>query len=184
MKPATMSIITVVRNGAATIASCLESVRNQSVACEHIIVDACSNDGTLELVRRLSPGARIVSEPDRGIYDAMNKGIALARGEVVGILNADDFYPDPDALARVAAAFAAPEVDSCYGDLLYLQMGPSGAASGQAPERARVVRVWKSGPFKAERFYRGWMPPHPTFFVRRSVYERLGGFNLDFGSAA
>ncbi len=104
----------------------------------------------------------------------MNKGIGLASGEVVGILNADDYYPSDDVLARVSAAFSDPEVGACYGDLVYVD----GADVG------RVVRFWRSGEFDPRKFYWGWMPPHPTFFVRRSVYEQHSLFNLELGSAA
>ena len=186
MSSPTISIISVVKNGASTIACCLASVRDQSIAAEHIIIDACSTDATLDIVRRVSPGARIVSEPDRGIYDAMNKGIALARGEVIGILNVDDFYPDRDVLARAAAVFRSPDIDSCYGDLHYVKdSNGTHWDHGQVdPGEHKVVRIWKSGAFNPDQFYQGWMPPHPTFFVRRHIYSKLGMFNLEMGSAA
>lgn len=199
----TISIITAVYNGAATMAGCLESVRRQSHAPEHIVIDGGSTDGTLTLLERSRPGvAQLVSEPDKGIYDAMNKGIALATGEVIGILNADDYYADERVLARVAAVFADPAVEACYGDLVYvtknrgsgfgirdsglLTQNSSGPQSGAKlkTQNFRVVRNWKSGTFRPDKFYWGWMPPHPTFFVRRSVYERFGTFNLELGSAA
>jgi len=134
-----------------------------------------STDGTLEILRkREGHGLRVVSEPDAGIYDAMNKGVALATGEVVGILNADDVYAGPQVLARVAEVFRDPSVEACYGDLVYVD-----------PEDTdRVLRYWRSGTGSPEKFRWGWMPPHPTFFVRRSVYERYGLFSLDLGSAA
>lgn len=147
-----------------------------------------------------SPITRLISEPDQGIYDAMNKGIALATGEVIGILNADDFYASPDVLSRVAAVFEDPEVMCCYGDLEYVrEAGLSFKDQGLRiegtapytpsplilhPSSFKVVRYWKSGPFSPDSFYSGWMPPHPTFFVRRSIYERFGNFRLDMGSAA
>jgi glycosyltransferase involved in cell wall biosynthesis len=118
--------------------------------------------------------SHIVSESDQGIYDAMNKGIRLAQGDIVGILNADDFYASSDILAKVAAIFADPAIDACYGDLVYMDSTDTG----------KVVRYWRSGAFSPRKFYWGWMPPHPTFFVRRWVYERFGLFNLDLGSAA
>ena len=116
--------------------------------------------------------AALVSEPDRGIYDAMNKGIARATGEVIGILNADDRYADPFVLRDVARAFEDPNVEACYGDLVYVD------------ERGKVVRYWRSGPHKRWKWFLGWMPPHPTFFVRRSVYQRYGTFDLRFPIAA
>jgi glycosyltransferase len=170
-----VSIITVAFNAAPTIAWCIESVQAQSFPAEHIIIDGGSTDGTLEVVERYRHGvARVVSEPDRGIYDAMNKGIALATGEVIGILNADDFYAGQNVLAKVAAILSDKRIDSCYGDLVYVhQANP-----------AQVTRRWKSVSFLGKSFYWGWMPPHPTFFVRRHVYEKYGTFNLALGSAA
>lgn len=198
-----ISIITAVYNGAATIADCLESVCRQSHAAEHIIIDGGSTDGTLALLERYRPGvARLVSDPDNGIYDAMNKGIALATGDVIGILNADDFYADERVLARVAAVFADPEVEACYGDLVYLKENLRSVESGVAtveseqqvaesdskvkPQNSKLTlhRYWQAGSYRPRSFYWGWMPPHPTFFVRRRIYEKYGTFNLDLGSAA
>jgi glycosyltransferase len=166
-----LTIVTAVRNGAETVAECLRSVRSQTVRPEHVVVDGRSADDTVAIVRRESPEARLLSEPDRGIYDAMNKGIAMASGEVVGILNADDRYPDARSLEPVARAFEDPAVRACYGDLVYVDGG-------------RVVRYWKAGRYDEASFYRGWMPPHPTFFVRRELYGRYGGFDLSLGTAA
>lgn len=179
-----ISIITAVYNGSSHIRHCLTSVNSQSFPAEHIIIDGASTDDTLEVVRQHSPSARTVSEADGGIYDAMNKGIALASGEIIGILNADDFYASPHALAKVARAFEDPAIDACYADLLYVRELPAPSPAQQPSSSFRTVRYWKSGSFSPDRFYRGWMPPHPTFFVRRSVYERYGLFNLKVGSAA
>jgi glycosyltransferase len=194
----TFSIITATRNSAATIAGCLASVRSQTLPVEHIIIDGASTDGTLEIVSPLtlhpSPFTRVISEPDRGIYDAMNKGIQLATGEVIGILNSDDMYAGPEVLAKVAALFEDPSVEACYGDLVYVKEAGAGhwalgTGENSSPVTVHrsplaVVRYWKSGYFSTDRFYWGWMPPHPTFFVRRSVYEKYGVFNLTLGSAA
>jgi glycosyltransferase involved in cell wall biosynthesis len=170
-----VSVVTVVRNGAATIGDCLASVAAQSHAAEQIVIDGASTDGTAGLVRAFRPPvARLVSEPDGGIYEAMNKGILLAGGEVVGTLNADDVYADAAVLAQVAAAFADPELELVYGDLEYVDRADPG----------RVVRRWRAGAFTPRSFYRGWMPPHPTVFVRRQVYERCGLFATDLGTAA
>ena len=118
----------------------------------------------------------------------MNKGVMLATGDVIGILNADDFYATPNVLAKVASVFEDPAVMSCYGDLEYVREAGTGDESTQnlklKIQNYKVVRNWKSGPFKPDKFKWGWMPPHPTFFVRRSVYEKLGLFRLDMGSAA
>jgi glycosyltransferase len=171
-----LSIITVTLNGASTLADCLNSVKMQSKGAEHIIIDGGSTDGTAALLAQYGDAtAQVVSEPDRGIYDAMNKGILLATGEVIGILNADDFYPAADILARVAAVFEDKQVQACYGDLVYVNAG----------DTTHISRYWRAGEYAgSRRFYHGWMPPHPTFFVRRSVYARCGLFNLELGSAA
>lgn len=174
LKSRPVSVVTVVKNGRRTIAECLASVAGQSAQPEHVVVDGASTDGTLELLRRAPGVARLSSEPDSGIYEAMNKGIRMATGEVVGTLNADDMYAAPDVLAAVARVFEDPSVEACYGDLEYVDRN----------DLTRVVRRWKAGPLKKEGFLRGWMPPHPTFFVRRRVYERYGVFRTDLGSAA
>ena len=171
-----ITIITVCYNSAKTIGHTLQSVNEQTHSdIEHIIIDGGSKDNTLAIIS--SEGAhvsRIVSESDNGIYDAMNKGIALASGEIVGFINADDFYASPNSLATVAAAFAKSSADSCYGDLCYVsQVDPT-----------RTVRYWRSFPFSPGSFEKSWCPPHPTFFVRLSVYHRLGGFDLSFKIAA
>jgi glycosyltransferase involved in cell wall biosynthesis len=142
---------------------------------EHIVVDGQSTDQTMQVVEQYRDAlAQVVSEPDQGIYDAMNKGISLASGEVVGMLNADDYYPSLDILSRVARVFENPDIDACYGNLRYLD----------TDDPSRVVRYWQAGDYKPRQFYWGWMPPNPTFFVRRSVYEQYGLFNLALGSAA
>lgn len=169
-----LSIITPTYNSAATLDDCLRSVRDQIVSAEHLIIDGCSQDRTLEIARSYPHVSKIISARDKGIYDAMNKGIGVASGEVIGILNSDDFYADDLVLARVVKAFADPAIDCCYGDLHYVS----------ATNTNKVTRVWKSSRCRLGAFYWGWMPPHPTFFVRRSVYERFGQFNLNLGSAA
>lgn len=165
-----ITVVTVCFNAAATIADTLDSVARQAhPEVEHLVIDGASRDATLEVVRAHGQRvARLVSEPDRGIYDAMNKGIQLAQGEVIGFLNADDVYADSGVLSRVAAAFEDPAVDACYADLEYVDPARGG----------KVVRRWKSSPFAPGAFAKGWCPPHPTFFVRRDVYRRLGGFDL------
>lgn len=169
-----ISIITATYNSASTLRGTLESVLEQGVGAEQIIIDGGSKDQTMEIVTSYPHIDKWVSEPDRGIYDAMNKGIAMASGEVIGILNSDDFYADERVLSRVAEVFTDPRVDSCYGDLKYVH----------PLDTTKVTRNWKSGSFSREAFFWGWMPPHPTFFVRRSVYEKYGCFNLELGSAA
>jgi glycosyltransferase len=163
----------------------MQSVAKQTQTPEHIIIDNASTDNTLKIVRQSAPAAKILSEPDNGIYDAYNKGIAMASGEVIGILNSDDFYTSPDVLKKVAGLFEDPLVHACYGDLEYVETLNSGCKGAMADSaRFRVVRYWKSGQYRPGSFYWGWMPPHPTFFVRKSVYEAYGLFRLDMGSAA
>jgi glycosyltransferase len=170
-----LSIITATYNSSATVRDTLDSIRRQQGAeIEHIIVDGGSKDETLAIVRQFPHVSKVVSEKDKGIYDAMNKGIRLATGDVIGILNSDDIYADDTVLADVAAAFADDRVMTVYADLQYVH----------AHDIQKVQRNWKSGPFKPRNFYYGWMPPHPTFFVRRTVYEQAGVFNLDMRSAA
>lgn len=171
-----ISVITVCYNSAETIGHTLRSVREQTHGdIEHIIVDGGSNDNTLDVVKAEGPHvAKVLSERDNGIYDAMNKGIALASGEVVAFINADDFYASPAVLTTMAAAFEKSGADCCYGDLCYVsQVDPT-----------RTVRYWCSSKFVLGSFENGWCPPHPTFFVRRAVYQRLGGFDLSFKFAA
>jgi glycosyltransferase involved in cell wall biosynthesis len=171
-----ISIITVAYNAARTIADTLESVAAQTHSdIEHIVVDGGSRDGTLDIIERYRQSlSKVISEPDRGVYDAMNKGIGLATGEVIGFINSDDFYADETALSHIAEAFSDPAVEACFADLVYVdQQDPS-----------RIVRYWKSCAYRSGLFEYGWVPPHPTFFVRRSVYERLGGFILDYHLAA
>ena len=167
-----ISIITVCLNSAGTIAGALESVGRQTFrAIEHIVVDGVSTDGTLEIVRNFTPKvAQLISEPDRGLYDAMNKGMAAATGDIIGYLNSDDVYADDDVLQKVAKAFADVNVDACYGDLVYVQQD----------DISRVVRYWRSCPYSPGLIERGWMPAHPTFFIRRSILQELGGFDIHY----
>ncbi|KQT37208.1 MULTISPECIES: glycosyltransferase family 2 protein [unclassified Methylophilus] len=166
-----ISVITVCYNSAETIQDTLTSIASQDYPdVEHIVIDGGSKDDTLEMVNAASSVKRFVSEPDNGIYDAMNKGIAMATGDIVGTLNADDFYIDNTVLSQVANVFSDPSVDVCYADLVYVY----------AKNTSRILRYWQSRPFEQGLFKKGWMPAHPTFFVRREVYEQWGNFNLDF----
>jgi glycosyltransferase involved in cell wall biosynthesis len=172
-----VSIITVVFNGADTIKQAIESVLSQKYTdIEYVIIDGASKDETIEIIRSYGNRiAKFISEPDKGLYDAMNKGLALASGDVIGILNADDFYADADVISDVVASFAAKPADSLYADLLYVDK--------DNPEK--VIRYWKSGQLKTRsQFAYGWMPPHPTFFVKRDIYVKFGVFDTHFTSAA
>lgn len=143
---------------------------------EHVVIDGGSRDGTVDLLRvRKNQLGVLVSEPDLGIYDALNKGIARASGDVVGFLHADDLYAHRDVLAHVAAAFHAdPAICAVYGDLQYVRK----------KNTAEVMRHWKSSPFTPTRLAWGWMPPHPTLYVRREWYERIGGLDTSYRIAA
>lgn len=164
-----ITIITVSFNSAATISDTLRSVAKQSYAdLEHIVIDGGSTDGTVAIVSREGDHiAKFVSEPDRGIYDAMNKGLALATGDVIGFLNSDDMFFDSKSAAIIAAAFESSDVDAIFGDLLMVD-----------PKNLdRVRRYWRPGPHHAGGVLRGWLAPHPTLYVRRSVLRGSGGFN-------
>ncbi len=170
-----ITILTPVRNGAETIKDCLNSVRQQTIRVQHIILYGRSGDRTLDIVKTASNrGVEVQTCNDSGIYHALNRGIAASRGEVIGILNADDFYYKRSVLKMVEEIFRNPEIDSCYGDLVYVSRD----------NISRIVRYWKSGNYKRESFYNGWMPPHPTFFVRKRIYEQYGLFNPELGTAA
>ncbi len=167
-----ITIITVCYNSAKTIGDTLTSVREQTYGdTEHIIIDGGSTDNTLDVVSTEGPHvAKLVSERDRGIYDAMNKGIQLATGDVVAFLNADDFYKDADVLARVARAMQEEQLDALYGDVEFFRPGHQDV----------VVRRYNSGRFTAGRLGWGWMPAHPALFVRRALFERFGTFRTDY----
>ncbi len=165
-----ISVITVCYNSARTIEHTLASVQAQKDVClEHWIVDGGSTDGTLDiLAAHRSHLAGIISEPDRGMYDAMNKGLALATGEIVGFLNADDYYAHDRVLASLGHIFSQTEVDAVYADLDYVAYD----------QLEKVVRRWRSQPFKPGLFAHGWCPGHPTFYVKKSIYERFGNFDI------
>lgn len=170
-----ISIITATYNSAATVEDTLKSIAAQSYpAIEHIIVDGLSKDNTLEIVARYPHVAKVVSEKDKGIYDAMNKGVRAAEGAIVGILNSDDLYANEKVLEKVMQLFNDPAVDAVYGDLQYVA----------ADNISKVVRNWEAGNYSLRSFYFGWMPPHPAFFVRRELYEKYGHFLLELRTAA
>jgi glycosyltransferase involved in cell wall biosynthesis len=163
------SLVTACYNSAATIRDTLESVAAQTHPhIEHIVIDGGSTDATLDIVRASGARvARVVSEKDSGIYNAMNKGVRLATGDVIGTINSDDFYADPGVIARVAQVFAETGADCVFGDLEYVHPA----------DPTKVLRRWRSQPYVPGAFQRGWHPAHPTFFARRELFERLGGFD-------
>lgn len=170
-----ISIITVCFNAAETIAATIESIRNQSHPdIEYIVVDGGSTDATLSIIEQNSDIVSVLlTGPDNGMYDAANKGIAAASGEIIGMLNADDFYADVDVLKDVASSLMEGS-DIVYGDLHYVDR--------ENPQT--IKRDWVSGSYDRKSFLLGWMPPHPSFFIRKKAYEAHGMFRLDFGSAA
>ncbi|HMH23208.1 MAG TPA: glycosyltransferase family 2 protein [Puia sp.] len=170
-----ISIITATYNSAATLRDTLTCIRQQDHPdIEHILVDGKSTDETLKIASEFPHISKIVSEKDKGIYDAMNKGLALATGEVIGILNSDDIYNAPDIISTIAAVFEDNAVKTTYADLQYVHQG----------NLDKVIRTWKTGTFRRKNFYKGWMPPHPTFFVRKEVYDQVGVFDISLRSAA
>jgi glycosyltransferase len=171
-----ISIITATWNCADTLCGCLDSVSSQTYPCiQHVVIDGASNDGTLELLQEQKQHlAVLISEPDNGIYDALNKGIRLATGDVIGFLHADDFYPSNDVVSKIAQAFEDPSVQAVYGDLQYV--------SKDAPNK--VFRHWRTGRFSSSKLALGWMPPHPTLYIRRELYDRVGGFDTKYRIAA
>jgi glycosyltransferase involved in cell wall biosynthesis len=169
------SIITVCFNSQATIADTLRTVAAQRYSdVEHIIVDGASSDGTLDVVKRSAYPVQLISERDRGIYDAMNKGIARANGDVIGILNADDFYPHAHVLERVAREFEIPGVEATIGDICFVSPG----------DLTRKVRYYSAQRWAPRRFVRGFMPPHPAFFTWKRNYEHLGNYKLGYKIAS
>jgi glycosyltransferase involved in cell wall biosynthesis len=142
---------------------------------EYIIIDGNSTDGTQDIIKSYAKNTiRWVSEPDKGIYDAMNKGLSMATGDIVGILNSDDFYKDRKVLSKIAAKFKQENVDSVYSDLAYVDEN----------DLSKIIRFWKSGDYKQGNFLLGWMPPHPTFFVKREIYQKYNAFDVRLKSAA
>ena len=169
-----ISIITVVYNSQDTITKCVESVIGQKHEdIEYIIIDGRSTDSTLQIINNYRSSINVlVSEPDKGIYDAMNKGIKMATGQIIGTLNADDCFADADVLSAVAQTFEATDAEAVYGNLVYVH--PNG----------KIKRKWNSKKCGANSFNRGFMPPHPTFYCKRELFEKFGFYSLQFGSAA
>jgi glycosyltransferase len=171
-----ISIITSVYNNKDTIAESIESVLSQTYDnIEYIVVDGASTDGTLKIIKQYQDKiSTFISEPDKGIYDGLNKGIKLATGDVVGFLHSDDLYQNNRVIETIAQTFKDNQVDSIYGDLIYVRQH----------DTSKVVRYWKSGNFSLKKLNQGWMPPHPTFFVKRKKYEVFDSFDTRFKIAA
>jgi glycosyltransferase involved in cell wall biosynthesis len=168
-----ISLITVTFNAADTIELCINSVINQQYPhLEYIIIDAQSTDGTLVIANKYKKHIHhIVSGPDNGIYDAMNKGIKHATGDIIGILNADDHFAGNDILKTINNIFEITGADAVYGNVDYID------------RNGKVVRRWRSGVYEHGAFNRGWMPPHPSFYVKKQLFEKFGLYDLQYGSA-
>lgn len=171
-----VSIITVCYNAESTIEFALQSVLNQDYKdIEYIVIDGASSDMTLSIIKKYEGKiAKIVSEKDNGMYYAINKGIELATGDVVGLLHADDFYASNKIISRIVTEFQSKNIDAVYGDLQYVFK----------EDINKVFRNWNSNPYNPSLFLKGWMPPHPTFFVKRKCYKDFGKFNTTFSISA
>jgi glycosyltransferase involved in cell wall biosynthesis len=171
-----ISIITPTYNSAKTLARTIESVIAQNYSdLEYIVIDGASTDNTKEIVADYKDKLNIkfVSEPDKGIYDAMNKGVKLATGDIIGILNSDDFYDNSDVLNNVAKTFEDSKIDAVYGDIKYF-----------SEDTNKVSRYWKAGEYQENKLNNGWIIPHPALFIRKSIYDKCGLFNTDLKLAA
>jgi len=171
-----ISIITVAFNAGKSIEDTIKSVLNQTYTnIEYIIIDGKSTDNTIEICNKYQDKIyKIISENDKGIYDAMNKGVNLATGDIIGILNADDFYADSNVIQNVVSKFEQNQIDGLYADLVYVD----------GEDTSKITRKWISGDYKENAFLNGWMPPHPTFFIKNECYKKYGNYSLELKSAA
>ncbi len=171
-----ISIITAVYNRVDTIAHAVQSVQDQIYPdVEHIVQDGGSTDGTLEVIRQIADASmQLVSQPDGGIYDAINRGIKRATGDVIGLMHSDDFFAHEFVLANVKNALSENDVDGVYGDLQYVN----------ATDPSAIVRHWRSGQYRMAKLRSGWMPPHPTLYLRRQVFEQWGLYDTSLRIAA
>jgi glycosyltransferase len=174
-----ISIITATYNSAETIQETIESVLSQNDCdIEYVVVDGQSNDGTLDIIKknesRFNGRMQWISEPDKGIYDALNKGIRLVTGDIIGFLHSDDVFASPSVINTIQEVFEKTNADVVYGDLIYVDQ--------KNPEK--VLRYWRSQPFSSSLLLRGWMPAHPTVFMKKEIYEQHGGFDLSFSISA
>ena len=171
-----ISVITAVYKAKATVGEAISSVAIQTYPnIEHVIVEGMSDDGSLAAIEQAAHDRMwLISEPDKGIYDALNKGVTRSTGDVIGFVHSDDFLPHGRVLARVAAAFKDPAVEAVYSDLDYVAQ----------TDTARIIRRWSTGPFHPRRLRCGWMPAHPTLYLRREVYDRCGAYDINLGISA
>ena len=174
MKDFKISLITVTYNTEATISRCIESVVSQNhLNLEYIIIDGGSTDNTLQIIDQNKDFINVfISEPDKGIYDAMNKGILHSTGDIIGLLNADDFFADNNVLNCISAAFTTENTNIVFGDLQYINL------------QGEIIRNWRTGKYVQGRYNLGWMPPHPGFYCKRELFDRFGFYSLEYGTAA
>lgn len=171
-----VTLITATYNSKKYLEDCIQSVLRQDYPnIEHIIVDGGSTDGTLDIIKKYEGSiARWISEPDRGMYDAINKGMNMSTGDIIGILNSDDMLDAPDVISAIVQCFTEQQVDSLYGDLEYVD----------PVDTQKIHRIWKGKPYDRKLFHSGWMPAHPTFYFRRHLLEKYGGYENHYFSAA
>jgi glycosyltransferase involved in cell wall biosynthesis len=171
-----ISLITVTYNSALYLQNAIQSVYNQDYPdIEYIIIDGGSTDETLSIIEQNSPCiTKWISEKDNGMYDAINKGMQMATGDVIGILNSDDMLASKDVISKIATCFKEQKIDSLFGDLLYVD----------ATETSKIHRFWRGMTYNRKSFNLGWMPAHPTFYVRREIVEELGGYETHYFSAS
>ncbi|MCS2150045.1 glycosyltransferase family 2 protein [Scandinavium manionii] len=171
-----ISIITATYNSEATLRDTLRSLETQTYSdIEYIIIDGASKDKTLTLVdANCTRVSKVISESDKGIYDALNKGISLATGDVIGFLHSDDLLASDMVISDIANTFSTTDCDAVYGDLEYVMKDDTN----------KRVRLWESGVFDRKKMHFGWMPPHPSFYMKRSCYEKFGNFSLEYRISA
>lgn len=153
----------------------VKSLARQTYAdIEHVVQDACSTDRSIDIIRKISPDSLIVSEADDGLYHALNKGMSRATGNILGILHVDDYFLSDEIVEKIVHVFQQTDCDAMYGDLKYVDRS----------DTSKAIRTWRSGEYSYGDFIKGWMPPHPTLFIKKDVIEKYGGYNLDLGTAA
>jgi glycosyltransferase involved in cell wall biosynthesis len=171
-----VSIITVTYNAAKFLEDCICSVKNQDYQdIEHVIIDGGSSDETLDIIKRHEhKNLKWISEKDNGMYDALNKGLKLASGDIVGALNSDDIFASPDVITKIVNCFKKSRIDSVYGDIVYVSQSNT----------KKVIRYWKGFSYNRDRFRYGWMPAHPSFYVRKELVDELGSYESHYYTAA
>jgi glycosyltransferase involved in cell wall biosynthesis len=170
-----VSIVTITYNSAATLRETLNTVAKQDYPdIEHILIDGASKDNTVDIIKSYPHVAKYISEPDKGLYHAINKGISLCTGDVVGILHSDDFFPNEQIVSRIVEAFQVNQVDAVFGDVAFVKPG----------KLEKIVRLYSSAKFSPEKFAYGYMPAHPSFYVKRSCYDQYGLYTEDYKIAA